>query len=91
MPNDNTPLIELAKAPVGNPEIIKTLEQALAAAKAGNLVGLALVAVHGPEVLNCAFAGGFPATAVVGCQKLSAQLTDALFAKRSPILRPMGH
>jgi hypothetical protein len=72
----------------GNPDLVALLETTLQAARAGQVTGLALVTVTGPESLNCAAVGAFPATMAAGCRKTARQLEDALFAKRSSILRP---
>lgn len=78
-------------APVGNPVVIKLLEETLAAARAGKVSGIAIVREHsGMMMAQCA--GAMTAAIYFGCDclkdTLKAQLTGG--GARGPgIMRPM--
>lgn len=86
--NDN-PTTSPIQPKLGNPEVISVLESALARAKAGQVHGVAVIMVMGPDVPSMASAGAFPSTIIAGCQQLTRLLLDGMFnQKRSPILMP---
>ena len=72
----------------GDPHIIKTLEEALSLARQGRVVGVAVIAAFGPDVVSLASAGTLPSTLVAGMQQLSRQILDAMFARRSSLIQP---
>ncbi len=83
MPQDNIPDI-LNSIPKGDPEVIKILEHALAQAKAGKIVGAAVVMVAGPDTVNTAMSGRFPSTILLGCHQLIHGTVDRMFNKKAP-------
>jgi len=82
-------IVEGLPKPVGNPEIIKVLEQALEMARLGQVVGISIIMATGPETVQLASAGGFVPALVMGMEQLKRMLLDNVFApKKSPIIRP---
>ena len=86
MTGQNNKLVLPGLPPVGNPEIIKVLDDALQLAKQGKIAGVAVVVAFGPDALSSVTAGAFPSTLVVGCHKTAAQLIDGMFNRKSPII-----
>jgi len=86
-------IAEIAKGPIGNPDVIKVLEQALVAARAGQMAGVVIIAAQGAEQLNLVCAGGFALTMASGCAQMQRQLLDAAFQpqKRSSLVVPRMH
>jgi len=86
---NGTPMPPLPALPLpGRPDVIQVLEQALIAARQGKVVGVAVVLALGPDALNMSSAGMFPSTLIAGCQQLSRNMLDAMFAKRSSVFIP---
>lgn len=71
---------------LGNPEVIRVLEDALALARSGDLVAVGLVRV-GARGLASTAAGGHQAELHLGLAMLQRQLLDALARPASPIVR----
>jgi hypothetical protein len=90
MSNDNPTLPKITPADLANPDVVATLERALAQAKAGKIAGVAVIMALGPDALRLASGGAFPSTIVAGCQQLSRQILDGMFSQkpRSSIVIP---
>ena len=73
----------------GDPNVIRTLEEALGLARQGRVVGVTVVMALGPDQISMASAGALPSTLIAGMQQLSRQILDAMFAKRSSLIQPM--
>lgn len=85
MTNDNPlPVV------TGNPDVIRVLEQALSAAKAGQVQGVAIILATGGDGVGVSMGGKNATALVAGCQQATRQLLDALFKpqQRSSILVP---
>jgi threonine/homoserine/homoserine lactone efflux protein len=67
-----------------NPEIVAMLENALNDARAGRMVGMALVAVYGPDNMQVRSTGMHTSTLATGCTQLGIIIGQTLFAKRKP-------
>lgn len=76
---------------VGNPEVIRVLEDTLALARAGRLVAVGVVQVTGPHQIGAVTAGSAAMELHVGAAMMGANLLKAMTEpqKRSPILMPV--
>lgn len=66
-------------APVGNPDVIRVLEEALGRARSGQVAGVAIIAAMGPEGLTMTCGGGNVITLSAGCAQMQRQLLDVAF------------
>ena len=73
---------------VGNPDVIRLLEQVLADARAGRIVGVALAFTAGPGSMSAAAAGGHHPELYMGCDAIKGQLLQNSQRRPSPILTP---
>jgi hypothetical protein len=81
--NDNPIQIpKLTPADLANPDVVRTLEGSLAAAKAGQVVGVVVVMAMGGDGIGLQIAGTHPSALVTGCQQASRQLLDRMFAPK---------
>lgn len=82
---------DLPGVTVGNPDVVRVLEDALAAARAGRLVAVGVVSVTGPHQIGAVTAGSAAMEIYVGAGMMQASVLKALTApaKRSPILMPV--
>lgn len=77
---------------IGNPEVIKLFEGALADAKKGLIHSVAVIFVTGPGGIQVAMTGGSQMEFVVGSEMLKAAALGSMTTKRggSPIIKA-GH
>lgn len=78
-------MIDLSKVSV-DPNVVALLESALVDARAGRLIGLALVGVAGPGRPAVHIAGQGAMEMNIGCDAVKAQLV-AQVLKPSPLMR----
>lgn len=77
-----------ASAPVGNPDVIRFLEQLLEGARAGRIVGVGVgIAMVDGQWNGLAVGGGLPEVNF-GLDAAKAVLLAAARGKQSPIIRP---
>jgi hypothetical protein len=76
---------------VGNPDVVRVLEDALAMARAGRLVAVGIVQVTGPHQIGAVTAGSAAMEIYVGAGMMQGSVLKAMTepAKRSPILMPV--
>lgn len=77
-------------APIGNPDVIRLLEQVLQEARAGRLAAVALVTVQGPGRVGMSWAGGQAVEVNLGLDHLKDQVISSTKPQRSSIVRPVG-
>lgn len=82
--------VPLTMAPIGNPDVIRLLEQVLQEAKAGRLAAVALVTVAGPGRVGMSWAGGMASEVNLGVDHLKDAVLSSTKPQRSNILRPVG-
>ena len=75
-----------AAAPQGDKTVIAVLEQALAMARSGQIIGVGLTVVHGPGKPSIQLAGVGTVEMNTGCDMLKAKLMEYML-RPSPILR----
>lgn len=75
-----------AAAPQGDAQVIGILTQALAMARAGQIIGCAMAVVHGPGKPAIQMAGVGIGEMNTGCDMLKHKLMEAML-RPSPILR----
>jgi hypothetical protein len=80
--NDN-PLPKITPADLANPDVIRVLEAALAAARAGRVGGVAIIMAAGGDGIAIQMGGAHPAALVTGCQQATRQLLDAMFSPKA--------
>jgi hypothetical protein len=82
---------DLAGVSVGNPDVVRVLEDALSMARAGRLVAVGVVQVTGPHQIGAVTAGSAAMEIYVGAGMMQASVLKAMTepAKRSPILMPV--
>jgi len=74
-----TDALKLDAAPVGDPNVIRLLESALADARAGRVAAVGLVVVGGPHKVAAVAAGGLMMELHTGAAKLTADLMAAMW------------
>lgn len=82
---------QLLKGPVGHPDVIGVLEKMLVEARAGRVVGVAIVAVGGGGEMQAVTSGAAaPVALYTGCGLLQQQVLASMTQRPSPILRARG-
>lgn len=72
----------LSQVQLGNPEVISVLEEALAAARAGRIAGVAIVVATLPSAISIKMAGDGSQSLAVGCAQMERMLLEQIFSPR---------
>lgn len=83
---------DLSKVQMGDPQIIRVLTDALEAAKAGHMRGIAIIAALGSEAVQMNVAGVGQPQLITGCAQMQRMLLDSVFTPKraTGIVFPAG-